>query len=44
MDAGSGFNPNGASTWSTIVLVAAIVLAAGVWVAGGLVPGVSVGG
>lgn len=40
MDAGSGFNPKGASAWSTIVLVLAVIVAAAIWVAGGLVPGV----
>lgn len=44
MDAGKGFAPKGASAWSTIVLVLAVIIAAGAWVAGGLVPGVSIGG
>jgi len=44
MDSGNGFNPKAASTWSTIVLVGAVALAVAIWVVGGLVPGVSVGG
>jgi succinate dehydrogenase / fumarate reductase, cytochrome b subunit len=40
MDAGNGFNPKGASFWSTLVLVASVVVAIAIWVLAGLIPGV----
>ncbi len=41
LDAGAGFNPKGASITSALVLALSVLAAAAIWLAGGLVPGVS---